>query len=233
MASIQDEIKAFQEMRPQLEAEHMGEWVVVHDRTLVDLYRSFEAAASDAVSRFGGGPFLIRQIGAPPVTLPISVMYHRPWMLSANCGYEDAPQGPKLLGHFGPRIWVNIGFDAAYRPTQNAAPKANITNVEALVDTGAQESCIDDLLAAEIGLQIIDQRTVVGVGAEGGIPVNVHLAQIHIPVLRFTEYGAFAAVPLIASGFRYKAVIGRTFLRHMVMSYDGTTGAVRINRPDW
>jgi hypothetical protein len=28
------------------------------------------------VGKFGAGPYLIRQIGAPPVTLPASVMYH-------------------------------------------------------------------------------------------------------------------------------------------------------------
>jgi predicted aspartyl protease len=153
-------------------------------------------------------------------------------MLTANCGYQDAPQGPTLLVHFGPRIWVNIGFDPTYNPHQNAPPKAGISNVEALVDTGAQESCIDDLLAAELNLQVIDRRMVVGVGAGGALEVNVHLAQIHIPVLKFTEYGAFAAVPLIASGFRHKAVIGRTFLRHMRMSYDGKSGSVEISRDD-
>ncbi len=150
-------------------------------------------------------------------------------MLTANCGYHDAPQGQKLLVHLGPCFWVNIGFDRAYDPRTNAAPKAGISNVEALVDTGAQESCIDGLLASELDLPITDRRTVTGIGS---MEVNVYLAQIHIPTLRFTAYGAFAAVPLIASGFRYKALIGRTLLCHMKMSYDGKTGAVQISRPE-
>ena len=149
-------------------------------------------------------------------------------MLTADCGYQDAPQGPKLLVYYGPCLWVNIGCDPSFTPQTNAPPKAGISNVEALVDTGAQESCIDELLAADLELPISDRRTVAGVGS---MEVNVHLAQIHIPALKFTELGAFAAVPLIGSGFRYKALIGRTLLRHMRMTYDGKTGAVQITRP--
>ncbi len=76
MARIQDEIEAFKAMQSRLEAESMGQWVVICNRQLIDVYPTFEIAAADAVRRFGFGPFLIRQIGAPPVTLPASVMYH-------------------------------------------------------------------------------------------------------------------------------------------------------------
>jgi hypothetical protein len=76
--SIQDEIGAFEKMRPSLEAEHLGRWVLIHERKLIGVYDSFEVAADEAVVRFGSGPFLIRQVGAPPITLPVSVMYHRP-----------------------------------------------------------------------------------------------------------------------------------------------------------
>jgi hypothetical protein len=78
MASILDEIRAFESMQRELEAEHLGRWVLMHDSALVAVYDSFEGAADDAVSRFGGGPYLIRQVGAPPITLPVSVMYHHP-----------------------------------------------------------------------------------------------------------------------------------------------------------
>jgi hypothetical protein len=76
MAELDAEILAYDSMREKLEAEHMDKWVLVHDRVLIGLYDSFEKAAEDAVKRFGRGPYLIRQIGAPPVTLPASVMYN-------------------------------------------------------------------------------------------------------------------------------------------------------------
>lgn len=75
VANLNDDIAAYDSMRAQLEAEHMGQWAVVFDRNLIGIFTSFEAAAEVAVTRFGRGPYLIRQIGAPPVVLPASVMY--------------------------------------------------------------------------------------------------------------------------------------------------------------
>lgn len=75
MADLDIEISAYDSMREQLEAEHMGKWALVHNRELVGLYSAFGAAAEEAVKRFGSGPYLIRQIGAPPIALPASVMY--------------------------------------------------------------------------------------------------------------------------------------------------------------
>lgn len=74
MAKIDDEIAAYEKLRPQLEAEHMGKWVLIHDGALISLFDSSGAAASEAVRRFGRGPYLIRQVGTPGVTLPASVM---------------------------------------------------------------------------------------------------------------------------------------------------------------
>jgi len=62
-------------MRRDLEARHMGKWGLVREGNLIGVYDSFESVAEDAVRRFGRGPYLIRQVGAPPVTLPASVMY--------------------------------------------------------------------------------------------------------------------------------------------------------------
>jgi len=76
MAEIDVEIAAYEAMRGDLEKKHMGKWILIHDRNLVAVYDSFEQAANEAVKRFGAGPYLIRQVGSPPVALPASVMYH-------------------------------------------------------------------------------------------------------------------------------------------------------------
>lgn len=65
----------FEAHQREFEAEHMGDWVLIHGNDIVGFYSSFELAAADAVKRFGKGPFLIRQVGAGPITLPASVMY--------------------------------------------------------------------------------------------------------------------------------------------------------------
>jgi len=75
MAEIDQEIAAYEAMRDELEKEHMLKWVLLFDRKLVGVYDSFEQAANDAVTRFGAGPYLIRQVGAPQMALPASVIY--------------------------------------------------------------------------------------------------------------------------------------------------------------
>ena len=71
-----ENIAAYEAMRSDLEAGHPGDLVLVHDRQLIGTYPTFNDAAQEAVARFGRGPYLIREIGAPPVRLPASVMYH-------------------------------------------------------------------------------------------------------------------------------------------------------------
>ena len=75
-SSLTQEIEAYENMRNALETDHLGEWVVVHDRELAGIFESFDAAATDAVARFGRGPYLIREIGEVAVSLPASVLYN-------------------------------------------------------------------------------------------------------------------------------------------------------------
>jgi hypothetical protein len=148
-------------------------------------------------------------------------------MLSLNCGFQDSPQGQKLLVYHGPIVWVDVGFDPKYKGDARTRPTPARTCIEALVDTGAEEGCIDSSFAAQLGLPIVDRRKVCGI--EGSMEVNMHLAQIHIPGLKFTLQGAFAGVHLVAGGHPYKVLMGRTFLSHFSMEYDGPTGAVTIS----
>ena len=75
MSTLTKEIASYESMRSELETDHLGKWVIVHDEELVGIFDTFEDAASRAVEQFGRGPYLIREIGAPPVTLPASVLY--------------------------------------------------------------------------------------------------------------------------------------------------------------
>ena len=75
MPGLKKEIAAYERIRDDLELEHFGEWVVVRGEKLIGTYDDFQEAAADAVRRFGRGPYLIRRVGAPPPTLPASVLY--------------------------------------------------------------------------------------------------------------------------------------------------------------
>jgi hypothetical protein len=76
MIELDREIAAFDALRADLENHHMGEWALVFDGRLIDVFPSFDAAAQLAVRDFGRGPYLIRQVGAPPVTMPASIAYN-------------------------------------------------------------------------------------------------------------------------------------------------------------
>jgi hypothetical protein len=74
-SDLQSEIETYEAIQADLEAKHTGKWVLLKDRKLIDVYDSFETAAQNAVRLYGRGPYLIRQVGAPPVILPASLMY--------------------------------------------------------------------------------------------------------------------------------------------------------------
>ena len=149
-------------------------------------------------------------------------------MLSVNCGFLGAPQAQTLLWYHGPAIKVDLGFDPKYGPSNENLPKPQITGIEALVDTGARESCIDSTLAQELALPVFDRRTVSGVN--GLLEVDFHMAQIHVPSLKFILRGRFAGVPLVSSGFQQRVVVGRSFLSYFKMEYDGPLGDVKLMR---
>ena len=136
-------------------------------------------------------------------------------MSETKCGFDDGQgfKGRDLLVSHGPTIGVDIGFDRAFDPKSAAIPKAGITNVLALVDTGATESCIDIDLAGAGGLHTAD----------------VYLAQIHVPALSFTVYGSFMGVNLAVGGLPHRVLLGRTFLQNFNMNYDGFSGTVTIS----
>jgi hypothetical protein len=76
MSDLKDDILAYEAMRSDLELKYSGKWVVIYDRGLVGAFESFDAAAVEAVRQFGRGPYLIRQVGGPPLTLPAAALYH-------------------------------------------------------------------------------------------------------------------------------------------------------------
>lgn len=150
-------------------------------------------------------------------------------MARTKCGFEDQTGllGRDALILHGPTLMVNIGLDVDFRAGGNAHPQLSSQTWPALVDTGAGESCIDSSLASSLNLPIVDQQ--ITSGAHGAHPVNVYLAQIHVPSLSFTIHGRFAGVHLTAGGQRHLALIGRTFLQHFTMIYEGRTGTVILS----
>jgi len=149
-------------------------------------------------------------------------------MPEVQVGFSDGPAGAgyyQLMAK-GPTMIVDIGFDPKYNSAAPSVPIAGERGIEALVDTGATESCIDTQLATKLNLPVIDRQPIGGIG--GKMMANIYLAQLYIPALNYVIYGNFAGVELVAGGQIHKALIGRTFLRNFTMTYSGPTGDVKI-----
>ena len=145
-------------------------------------------------------------------------------MLTTSCGFEGRPE---QLVIYGPTLLVEIGFDSNFRVGIPNRPDLPPDQFHALVDTGASPTCIDSGLAVALNLPVVDRQEVAG--ALGAGRVNVYLAQIFVPGIGATFSGRFVGAHLIAGGQPHSALIGRDFLRHFKMSYDGRTGAVTLS----
>ena len=135
---------------------------------------------------------------------------------------------PPLLVYHGPTLKVEVGFDKTWKAKDSGRPHARGFDLEALVDTGAQDNCIDRLLAVQLGLPTVDRQAVCGV--HGLRDVDVFLAQIYVPKLDHTEYGKFAGVELKEGGHRQHVLLGRTFLSHFAFAYNGRQGTFSLER---
>jgi predicted aspartyl protease len=144
----------------------------------------------------------------------------------------------EALRIFGPTILVEVGFEASmYDQGANPAAVALslasggahsgiLMTVPALIDTGAVESCIDEDLANELGLPLVDRQTCSGVGGEHEL--NIYLGHIRIPSLGQINWGRFTGARLASGRQPHRALIGRTQLAGMILIYDGRTGAVTL-----
>jgi predicted aspartyl protease len=101
-----------------------------------------------------------------------------------------------------------------------------VQNVPALIDTGATLSCIDDALAQQLQLPLINQTQ--SVGAHGQGPLNVYLAYIAVPGLNAVQAGEFIGAIMNVSGQIHRALIGRSLLQNMLLVYDGRSGSVKL-----
>ncbi len=73
MVELKDNILAYEKEQTTLEKIHMGKWVVFHNEKMIDAFDDFGEALDIAEGRYGDDPFLIREVGARPSPLPMSV----------------------------------------------------------------------------------------------------------------------------------------------------------------
>jgi predicted aspartyl protease len=145
----------------------------------------------------------------------------------ADAGFEGdgTTSGSNLLLVRGPTILVTVGLHPEHSPDGTVIPGKSVL---ALIDTGATLTCIDEALAQELKLPVIDKQTCSGI--DGTCELDVYAAQVTAPSLGgISQYGRFGGVKLTQGGQMHQILIGRTFLQHVIMIYDGRTGSVRLS----
>lgn len=95
---------------------------------------------------------------------------------------------------------------------------------EALIDTGAANTCIDDVVAQQLGLPVVDVTTMVS--ASHTTQQNIY--PIHLGVLGYLQFDVPRAMGanLAASGI--VALIGRDILSMCTLHYNGAVGSFTL-----
>lgn len=151
-------------------------------------------------------------------------------MSSTQAGFRSGSggEGPAdLLVRLGPTLLVDIGLKS--RSVAGEAPDLPEKKVKALIDTGAGGDCIDDELARRLRLPIHDEGEISGVG--GRHRAFIYTARIYVPSLDRLLFQPFTGVRLSEGEQWHRVILGRSFLRHYRLAYDGMTGQVEIESP--
>lgn len=138
---------------------------------------------------------------------------------------RDGQSGADWLVEIGPTVHVDIGRRSRSAPGQ--PPDLDGKRIKALIDTGAGGDCIDETLATQLGLPITDSGMIGGVG--GRHQASIYTARLYVPALKRLLFQRFTGVRLAEGAQPHRVLLGRTFLRHYRMTYDGPSGAVELS----
>lgn len=130
-----------------------------------------------------------------------------------------------MLVQIGPTVHVDIGRKSRSGPGKT--PDLAGKRIKALIDTGAGGDCIDETLAQELRLPATEKGVISGVG--GRHEAVIYTARLYVPALDRLLFQQFTGVRLAEGEQLHRVLLGRTFLRHYRMSYDGVSGQVELS----
>jgi hypothetical protein len=132
----------------------------------------------------------------------------------------------------GPVITVRIAptrKDMAYR-RRTGQPLPALQEVVALIDTGAEISCIDPAVASRLQLSpkqfgMTNVPAVGGIGYSSFFEVELSIPHATARPSQFLVIPDLDVAEVDLTAFGYDAVIGRDVLAYCVLVYDGPVGA--------
>jgi hypothetical protein len=154
---------------------------------------------------------------------------------------------PRDLQLVGPLVWVawSVPESLARRLLEAGRAVPAPVSGRLLVDTGASATAISVEAAQELGLQPVDvghtygahglqqnpiyeahlSMSIAGPGGESGVEADLRVSGIREMEAMFQKLGVRTGGQ---DGGRLVGLLGRDFLRHAVLTYDGTYGVVTL-----
>ena len=134
---------------------------------------------------------------------------------------------PERLVEVGPLLLIHVGFDETYDDNEAVGrPTLQNKSARAILDTGGSIDCIDIQLAIDLKLPIVDRSPAQSLLALGQQEANVHAGHVYVPGVDFVYFAHFAGVDLRLA--HCDVLLGRPFLRHFKLTYDGRSAHVVI-----
>lgn len=133
------------------------------------------------------------------------------------------------LRQHGPLVQVVLGLSQTFAEQllQQGTQLPSSVSGNALIDTGASTTCIDDVLAKSIGMPVID---VVTMASASHVSTQQNVYSIHMQIVGSPipiEVPNAIGANLQAQGII--ALIGRDYLQHCTLNYNGITGAITLS----
>ena len=97
-----------------------------------------------------------------------------------------------------------------------------------LIDTGASVVCISQRIADQLNLTLVNQDRL-DVAGGGSVHANIYSGYLAVSLLNFEEIMPLYAVRMPYAS--HNVLLGRDFLRHFLMTFDGPNGRFHFSRP--
>jgi len=123
------------------------------------------------------------------------------------------------------QVTVTIEQNAGQALVSQGKPVPTPRTGWALIDTGASNTCIDDKVANELGLPVIDVGTMLSATHEK-VPCNIYPVLITTPIVNLNSPRTMGAA-LAAQGLL--VLIGRDVLANCNLFYNGPTGQFTLS----
>lgn len=131
------------------------------------------------------------------------------------------PGNPVDLQRFGPTLKVILS-----NPNRNELEPSVEPHVgEAVVDTGATGICVDESIVKKLDLQFIAPINMIAVGKSHA--ASRYLAMVEVPELSFKKIMPVSSPD--GGSVSPSILLGRSFLRHYIFTFNGITGACHIH----